>query len=170
MGSNLYSIGLSGLQSSNARINTTGQNTSNVDTEGYSRQRTSTSSSPVGGVVLRDTSRLVDNFISAQVRSDTSDFSYYDTYHSMMTVSDNLLAEDSVALTGYLDKAFNALQTANNDPTSASLRQLAHSSLNNLVEQYKTLSGMVTNQEGLVDEQLSSSLIDLNAITAKISV
>lgn len=169
MGSSLYSIGLSGLQSSNARINTTGQNTSNVDTEGYSRQRTSTSSSPVGGVVLRDTSRLVDNFISAQVRSDTSDFSYYDTYHSMMTVSDNLLAEDSVALTGYLDKAFNALQTANNDPTSASLRQLAHSSLNNLVEQYKTLSGMVTNQEGLVDEQLSSSLIDLNAITAKIS-
>ncbi|RBP82411.1 flagellar hook-associated protein FlgK [Marinomonas rhizomae] len=169
MASNLYSIGLSGLQSSNARINTAGQNTSNVDTEGYSRQRTDTTSSPVGGVVLRDTSRLVDNFVSAQVRSDTSDFSYYDTYHSLLTMSDSLLAEDSVALTGYLDKAFSALQAANNDPTSPSLRQLAHSSLNNLVDQYKTLSGMVSDQEDLVDQQLSSSLTDINAITTKIS-
>ncbi|MBU1293712.1 MAG: flagellar hook-associated protein FlgK [Gammaproteobacteria bacterium] len=169
MGSNLYSIGLSGLLSSNARINTTGQNTANVDTEGYSRQRTDTTSSPVGGVVLRDTSRLVDNFVSAQVRSDTSDFSYHDTYHSLLTASDSLLAEDSVSLTGYLDKAFSALQAANNDPTSPSLRQLAHSSLNNLVDQYKTLSRMVTDQENLVDQQLSTSLTDVNAITTKIS-
>lgn len=166
---NLYSIGLTGLQASNARINTTGQNTSNVDTEGYSRQRTDTISSPIGGVVLRDTARLVDNFVSAQMRSDRSDFNYYDTYHSMMTVSDNLLAEDSIALTGYLNDAFDALQTAANDPTSSSLRQLAHSSLNTLVEQYKTLSSIVTRQEVLVDEQLAASLGDLNTITAKIS-
>jgi flagellar hook-associated protein 1 FlgK len=169
MSSGLYSIGLTGLQSSNARINTTGQNTANVDTEGYSRQRTDTTSSVLGGVVLRDTSRLVDNFVSEQMRSDKSDFAYYDTYHSMMTVADNLLAEDSVALTGYLNKAFNALQTANNDPTSSSLRQLAHSSLNNLVEQYRTLSDIVSRQEKLADEQLSASLIDLNTITTKIS-
>ncbi|PJE53506.1 flagellar hook-associated protein FlgK [Marinomonas sp. BSi20584] len=169
MGSNLYSIGLSGLLSSNARINTTGQNTANVDTEGYSRQRTDTASSPVGGVVLRDTSRLVDNFVSAQVRSDTSDFSYYDTYHSLMAMSDNLLAEDSISLSGYLDKAFSALQAANNDPTSSSLRQLAHSSLNNLVGQYKALSNMVSGQESLVDQQLTTSLADINSITTRIS-
>ncbi|UTV98775.1 flagellar hook-associated protein FlgK [Marinomonas rhizomae] len=169
MGSSLYSIGLSGLQSSNARINTTGQNTSNVDTEGYSRQRTDTTSSPVGGVVLRDTSRLVDNFVSSQVRADTSTFSYYDAYQSMISTSDNLLAEDSISLNTYLNKSFDALQTVNNDPTSASLRQLAHSSLQNLVQQYHVLSGVVSDQEGLVDEQLSSSLEDLNAITSKIS-
>lgn len=169
MGSSLYSIGLSGLQSSNARINTTGQNTSNVDTEGYSRQRTDTTSSPVGGVVLRDTSRLVDNFVSSQVRSDTSTFSYYDAYQSMISTSDNLLAEDSISLNTYLNKSFDALQTVNNDPTSSSLRQLAHSSLANLVQQYHVLSGVVSDQEGLVDEQLSASLKDVNAITSKIS-
>jgi flagellar hook-associated protein 1 len=169
MGSSLYSIGLSGLQSSNARINTTGQNTANVDTEGYSRQRTDTASSPVGGVILRDTSRLVDNFVSAQVRSDTSTFSYYDAYQSMISTSDNLLAEDSISLNTYLNKSFDALQTANNDPTSSSLRQLAHSSLDNLVRQYHVLSGVVSDQESLVDEQISYSLEDLNAITTKIS-
>ncbi|QUX92926.1 flagellar hook-associated protein FlgK [Marinomonas sp. A3A] len=169
MGSNLYSIGLSGLLSSNARINTTGQNTANVDTEGYSRQRTNTVTSPMGGVVLQDTSRLVDKFVSTQVRSDVSDYSYHDTYSSLLSASDSLFAEDSVALTGYLDKAFGALQAANNDPTSSSLRELAHSSLNNLVNQYKTLSGMIEDQENLVDQQLETSLVDINAITSKIS-
>ncbi|MCB5162856.1 flagellar hook-associated protein FlgK [Marinomonas algarum] len=170
MGSNLYSIGLSGLQSSNARINTTGQNTANVNTEGYSRQRTDTVSSPgASGVLVRDTARLVDNFVSAQVRSDASEFSYYDTFRSLMTASDSLLSEDSVALTGYLDKAFSALQAANDDPTSSSLRQLAHSSLGSVVNQYKTLSTVVTRQQDLVDDQLSSSLTEVNAITSKIS-
>ncbi|WOD08205.1 hypothetical protein ONZ50_03385 [Marinomonas sp. GJ51-6] len=61
----------------------------------------------------------------------------------MMTVADGLLAEDSMVLTGYLNKAFHALQTANNDPTSSSLRELAYSSLNGLVEQYHTLSSVV---------------------------
>lgn len=166
---NLYTVGLTGLQSSNARINTTGQNTSNVDTEGYSRQRTDTTSSVLGGVVLRDTSRLVDNFVSTQIRSDTSKFSYYDAYHSMISTSDNLLAEDSISLNTYLNNSFDALQTVNNDPTSSSLRQLAHSSLENLVQQYHTLSEIVSEQEGLVDEQISASVGDLNTITSKIS-
>lgn len=169
MGSNLYTVGLSGLLASNARINTTGQNTSNVDTEGYSRQRTDTTSSYLGGVTLQETSRLVDHFVSAQARTDVANFSYFDTYNSMISVADNLLAEDSISLTKYMNEAFGALQTANNDPTSSSLRELAHLSLNNLVEQYKTLSGIVTRQENLADEQLSSTLKDVNAITAEIS-
>lgn len=169
MSSNLYSIGLSGLQSSNARINTTGHNTTNVNTEGYSRQRTDVVSSPAGGVVLRDTGRLVDQFVSSQIRSDTSEFNYYDTYRSMMSMSDELFSEESVSLSGYLDSAFTALQNANNDPTSSSLRQLAHSSLNNLVEQYNSLSNLVTRQEDLADDQISTSLVDINSITAKMS-
>ncbi len=169
MSSNLYSVGLTGLLSSNARINTTGQNTTNVDTEGYSRQRTDTVSSPVGGVVIRDTSRLVDNFVSQQVRTDTAKHSYYDAYLSMISTSDNLLAEDSISLNTYLNNSFDALQAVNNDPTSSSLRGLAYSSLENLVQQYQVLSGIVSDQEGLIDEQLGSSLDDLNAITSEIS-
>lgn len=169
MGSNLYSIGLSGLQSSNARINTTGQNTTNVNTEGYSRQRTDVTSSPTGGVVLRDTGRLVDQFVGSQVRSDTSDFNYYDTYRSMMSMSDELFSEKSVSLSGYLDSTFTALQNANNDPSSSSLRQLAHSSLNNLVKQYNTLSSIVTRQENLADEQMSASLVEINSITSRMT-
>ncbi|MGR0277973.1 flagellar hook-associated protein FlgK [Marinomonas dokdonensis] len=169
MGSNLYGIGLSGLQSSNARINTTGQNTANVDTEGYSRQKTNTSSSHLGGVEVRDTTRLVDNMINSQVRADTSNHSYYDTYNNMMSLSDGLLAEDSVSLNNYLNDAFKALQAVNNDPASPGLRNLAHSSLGSLVEQYKVLSSMTADQSRAVDNQLEASLKDLNSLTKQVA-
>jgi len=77
----LYSIGLSGLQSSTARITTTGQNTANVDTEGYSRQTTSTVSQSGGGVLVQDTDRIVNQYINQQVWNDTSDYNYYESYY-----------------------------------------------------------------------------------------
>lgn len=169
MGSGLYSIGLSGLQSSNARINTTGQNTANVDTEGYSRQRTTTVSSPTGAVRVKDTSRIVDKFVNDQVRTDTSDHSYYDTYHSMMSVSDGLLGESSVSLNSYLNKTFKALQDVNNDPTSSSLRELAHSSLKSLTSHYHTLAKLVGDQKTIADKKMETSLGELNNLTSQVA-
>mgnify|MGYP000002867515 CR=1 FL=1 len=169
MGSGLYSIGLSGLQSSNARINTTGQNTANVDTEGYSRQKTSTVSSPTGAVRIQDTSRIVDKFVNDQVRTDTSSHSYYDTYHSMMSTADGLLGENSVSLNNYLNKAFKSLHEVNNDPTSSSLRELAHSSLKDLTQHYHTLSKLVGEQKTIADKQTQTSLGELNNLTRQVA-
>ena len=169
MGSGLYSIGLSGLQSSNARINTTGQNTANVDTEGYSRQKTTTVSSPTGAVRIQDTARIVDKFVNDQVRKDTSAHSYYDSYHSMMSVSDDLLGESSVSLNHYLNKSFQALQDVNNDPTSSSLRELAHSSLKSLSGHYQTLAKLVGGQKEVADKKLETSLSELNNLTTQVA-
>ena len=123
----LYSIGLSGLQSSTARITTTGQNTANVDTEGYSRQTTATVSQSGGGVLIQDTDRIVNQYINQQVWSDTSNYNFYESYHSMMTSFDSVIGEDSVSISDYLDNAFSALQTANADPTDTAARSNAYS-------------------------------------------
>ncbi len=40
MGSGLFGIGVSGLQSFQTALNTTGHNIANVSTDGYSRQET----------------------------------------------------------------------------------------------------------------------------------
>ncbi|GAB3477249.1 flagellar hook-associated protein FlgK [Marinomonas epiphytica] len=169
MGSNLYTIGLSGLQASNARINTTGQNTANVDTEGYSRQRTNTNSSPVGGVEVRDTARVVNKMVNEQVRTDSSSHSYYETYHQLMSLSDGLLAEDSVSLNNYFNDAFEAIQAVNNDPASPALRNLAHDSLRSLVDQYNVLAGLADDQSRSVDNQLEASIADLNSLSKQVT-
>ncbi|MBJ7552781.1 flagellar hook-associated protein FlgK [Marinomonas spartinae] len=169
MGSNLYAIGLSGLQSSRARIDTTGQNTSNVDTAGYSRQKTSTIAEANGTVRIKDTARIVDKFVNEQVRNDVSAHSYYDTYHSIMSTSDQLLGEKSVSLNAYLSKTFKAIQDVNNDPTSSSLRDIAFSNIKDLVQHYHTLSNLVGEQKSIADKRLSTSVAELNNITGQIA-
>lgn len=165
----LYSIGLSGLQSSTARITTTGQNTANVDTEGYSRQNTATVSRSGGGVSIQDTDRVVNQYINQQMWNDTSNHSYYESYHSMMTSFDSILAEDSVSMNKYLDNAFGALQGVNSDPTDSAARAHAYSSFRELVAQYNELSGYVSEQRELASDEISNNVDNINQVTEQIA-
>lgn len=169
MSSSLYSIGLSGLQSSTARISTTGQNTANVDTEGYSRQKTTTVSVSGGGVRVQDTERIVNQYMNQQLWSDTSDYNYYETYKNMMSSFDSIIGEDSVSISAYIDKAFSALQTANSDPTDSAARANAYSGLNELVAQYNELASYITSQESLAKSDLINNVEAVNSITSQIA-
>ncbi|MBJ7549114.1 flagellar hook-associated protein FlgK [Marinomonas ostreistagni] len=165
----LYSIGLSGLQSSTARITTTGQNTANVDTEGYSRQTTATVSQSGGGVLIQDTDRIVNQYINQQVWSDTSNYSFYESYQSMMTSFDSVIGEDSVSISDYLDNAFSALQTANSDPTDTAARSNAYSNLKQLAAQYNDLANYISDQKTLANEELESNIDSINNLTDQIA-
>ena len=165
----LYSIGLSGLQSSTARITTTGQNTANVDTEGYSRQTTATVSQSGGGVLIQDTDRIVNQYINQQVWSDTSNYSFYESYQSMMTSFDSVIGEDSVSISTYLDNAFSALQTANSDPTDTAARSNAYSNLKQLAAQYNDLANYISDQKTLANEELESNIDSINNLTGQIA-
>ncbi|WCN10519.1 flagellar hook-associated protein FlgK [Marinomonas mediterranea] len=169
MGTSLLNIGLSGLQTSSARISTVGQNVSNVDTEGYNRQETATSSVLGGGVKINDTSRLVDQFRNQQVWSDNSKLNYYKTYSSMMDNMDNVVGEDSVSLNTYLSKSFTDLQTANSDPSSSSARNTAYSSFESLVQRYNEMASIVDEQKTTADKQINAVVESVNEITSQIS-
>ncbi|WP_067099964.1 flagellar hook-associated protein FlgK [Marinomonas atlantica] len=166
--SSLYSIGLSGLQSSTARISTTGQNTANVDTEGYSRQNTATVSRSGGGVLIQDTDRIVNHYINQQVWNDTSNHSYYESYRSMMSSFDAVVGEESVSISNYLDNAFSSLQNVNSDPTDSAARAHAFSSFRELVAQYNELSGYVSDQRELAGDEISTNVESINNITEQI--
>ncbi len=169
MSSSLYSIGLSGLQSSTARISTTGQNTANVDTEGYSRQSTSTVSVSGGGVRIQDTERVVNQYINQQLWSDTSTYNYYESYHSMMSSFDAIFGEESVSISTYVDNAFSALQTANSDPTDSAARSNAYANLDELVAQYNELADYISTQKNLANEEINDSIDTINNLTSQIS-
>lgn len=165
----LYSIGLSGLQSSTARITTTGQNTANVDTEGYSRQSTATVSRSGGGVLVQDTSRIINQYVNQQVWSDTSNHNFYESYHSMMTSLDAVMGEDSVSISNYLDTAFSSLQSVNNDPTDSAARAHAYSTFKELTSQYNEVASYVANQRELASNEITTNLEAINGITDQIA-
>ncbi|SBS25528.1 Flagellar hook-associated protein 1 [Marinomonas aquimarina] len=165
----LYSIGLSGLQSSTARITTTGQNTANVDTEGYSRQSTATVSRSGGGVLVQDTSRIINQYVNQQVWSDTSKHNFYDSYHSMMTSFDSVMGDESVSISNYLDTAFSSLQNVNSDPTDSSARAHAYSTFRELAAQYNEIADYVSNQRELASDEISNNVESINNITDQIA-
>ena len=81
----ILNIGARGVSAAQAGLNTTGQNISNVDTEGYSRQRvTQSSSNPLQnaqgifgqGVEITNVERLRDMFLDAQIREVKSDTAF----------------------------------------------------------------------------------------------
>lgn len=167
--SNLYSIGLSGLQSSTARITTTGQNTANVDTEGYSRQKTATVSQQGGGVRVQDTDRIVNKYLNQQLWSDTSNYNFYDSYHTKMRSFDSLFGEESVSVASYLENAFSALQVANSDTTDSAARGNAYEGFTQLVNQYNKLANFVTEQRTLATDELSNNNQMINDLTGQIA-
>ncbi|HSG51046.1 MAG TPA: flagellar basal body protein, partial [Rheinheimera sp.] len=72
MSDNLLRIGTSAVMSNTTLLNTTSNNIANVNTQGYSRQRTEFEPQMLGlGVGKGTTERLVNEFISSQLRRDT---------------------------------------------------------------------------------------------------
>ena len=79
----LLRIGVSGLQVSQNALTTTGNNITNANTPGYSRQRTNFEPQPsqyigVGylgsGVKVQGVQRVVDQLLIGQLRADTATF------------------------------------------------------------------------------------------------
>jgi flagellar hook-associated protein 1 FlgK len=77
----LISIGLSGLTASSAAMTTIGNNTANVDTQGYSRQQVMTTAGAqqnigVGfigtGTTLSDVRRIYNGYLDNQLQTSTS--------------------------------------------------------------------------------------------------
>ncbi|MFT2110677.1 flagellar hook-associated protein FlgK [Marinomonas sp. 2405UD68-3] len=169
MSASLYSIGLSGIQASSALITTTGQNTANVNTAGFNRQTTILTSTLNGGVAIRDTDRVVDQFLNQQVRADTSANNYYEKYHQLATTADEIVGDQSVSLNTYLDNMFSALQAANAEPTNLATRDIVHTNITNMVSQFNELAGFVDSQSDLVDGQLGTVINEINEIAGQIA-
>ncbi|MCZ2721199.1 flagellar hook-associated protein FlgK [Marinomonas sp. 15G1-11] len=169
MAASLYSIGLSGIQASNALITTTGQNTSNVNTAGFNRQTTVLSATLNGGVEIRDTERVVDQFLNQQVRSDTSANNYYDKYYQLASTANEIVGDQSVSINTYLDNMFSSLQSANAEPTNLATRDIALTDLTNMVNQFNELAGFVESQNTLANNQLGTVISEINEIAGQIA-
>ena len=95
---NILDIGISGLQAHQKALSVTGNNITNAGVEGYSRQEVSFSENDAqyiggvwvgSGVNVDSVSRVFDEFLTEQLRKDTSTFYQY----SALAATLNLLLE-----------------------------------------------------------------------------
>ena len=169
----LLGLGTQALRANQSALSTIGQNISNVNTDGYSRQVTNFTTLQTGsGVEVDDIQRITDKFLTKQLWTDISTYNQTSTYTEWSSRLDNLLATDTTSLSSALDDYFNALQDVVDDPTSTPNRELFIAQAQTLTQRFNSLDINLQVQadtmNGVLDDvaskinNISSSVADLN--------
>ncbi len=174
----LLSTGVSALNTSQSSLATTGHNISNVNTEGYSRQRVNQATLPANsegthyigaGVTVGGVERLYDDFLAIQVRNYTSQQAQNDAFATISNQISDVLGAQTSSLAGGLQAFFTAANEVANDPTSIAARQVLISEGESLSNRYNTLNNQLEQIDGQIDGSLETSIADINVISKGIA-
>lgn len=174
----LINIGLTGVLSHQTALNTTGNNITNANTPGYSRQEVQfdtqsgqrTGAGSVGsGVSITNIRRLANEFLSQQLREDTTLYGEQDTLRSELSRLDNLLGSETTGLSDALNNFFASLQNAAEDPASLPQRQLVLSEGQQVVNRFQALNQEFIQQRESVKTQMQQGVKDANTLLQSIA-
>jgi flagellar hook-associated protein 1 FlgK len=178
MGSSLLGIGVSGLQVFQNNLNTIGHNISNVNTDGYSRQRVESSTrlpqiSGSGftgsGVQAVSITRSFNSFVEANLRGSTSSAAEFEAFHALATQLDNVVADADAGVANSIQQFFNALQDVADSPSSTSAREVLLSEAENLSNQFNELASWFQNVRGQVNNEIKGNVAEINRLTSAIA-
>ena len=178
MSVSILNTALSGLAAFQRSLETTSNNISNVNTEGYSRQRVELSTSLeqytghgyVGtGVNVANITRSYDQFITGQVRSSTSAFNDVDSFHTLSAQLDNITADESTGLAPAMKAFFNAINDVANDPTAIPARQVMLTQADSLAQQFNTLNARFSSLRDQVNSNIDTAVTDVNGYAKQIA-
>ena len=167
----ILNTALSGLAAFQRSLETTSNNISNVNTEGYSRQRAELATSPeqytghgyVGtGVNVANITRSYDQFISNQVRTSTSTYNEVDSFYTLSAQIDNITADENTGLAPTIKEFFNAVNDVANDPTAISARQVLLTQADTLAHQFNTLDARLDTLREQVNTNIDTAVKDVN--------
>ncbi|MBQ91748.1 MAG: flagellar hook-associated protein FlgK [Marinobacter sp.] len=174
----LIGIGLTGILSQQAALNTTGNNITNANTPGYSRQEVlfetqegqRTGAGTIGsGVNVADIRRLANEYLVQQVREDSTLYGEQEALNSELTRLDNLLGGETTGLSNALNNFFASLQNAAEDPTSLPQRQLVLSEAQQVVNRFQALNQEFIQQRESIKTQMQQGVKDANTLLKSIA-
>lgn len=176
----LINIGLSGLNASTAAINTIGNNTANIDTDGYSRQQVRTTASVqisagngigyIGtGTTLQDVRRIYNGYLETQLHTSTALTADAAAYSNQASRTDTLLSDSSTGVTAQLSSFFTKLQTMSGNATQSAERTAFLTQASSLAARMNSIAGQLSTQNDNLNIQLSSYTDGVNELTTTIA-
>ncbi len=169
---------ISGLRAFQSALSTVSQNISNVETEGYSRQRVEFSNrnpTKLGdvffgqGVGVSDIDRIIDEFVVGNIREFSSTFNRLDMMDNFASRLENLIADEQGSLLPSMDGFFNAVNDVANDPASTAPRTVMLSQAENLQARFNSLATEMQKLDEEVDNRISFEVSDINGIITEIA-
>jgi len=170
----MLNIGSSALLAAQTSLATTSHNISNINTDGYSRQRTHQGTQPANfeggyyignGVGVTGVDRIFNQFLVNQLRTYTSAESQQDGFLTFSKQVDDLLGSSSLSISGGLEAFFNSVQEVANDPTSIAARQVMLTQGDLLANRFNTMDSQLGELDRQIDNTITASVKDINVLS-----
>lgn len=174
-------IASSGLRAANAALNTTGNNISNVDTLGYSRQAVTTEAAQAlrvfatygcagAGVETIAIERIRDSFYDVKYRENETRLGEYDIKAYYMRMIENYLTDDKISgFKTIYDKVSAALEEITKNSSSTSTKAEFVSTVKNLTDYFNNMYGNLQNLQADVNNEIKMRVDEINSIAQDIA-
>ena len=176
------SIAGSGLSTYQVAMNTTANNVSNVQTEGYSKQVTTRTAknalrinakygSAGTGVEATEITQSRDFYYDTKYWNNQTKVGLYGTRYEYNKQIENYFTDDGeTGFSSVLATMFNNLDTLKNSSGDSSVRNQFISSASSLAEYFKSMSEGLNELQEDLNSQVKSCVDNINAIAEKISI
>jgi flagellar hook-associated protein 1 FlgK len=176
---NLFNTGKSALFTSRAALATTGHNISNVNTEGYSRQRVEQESANPqklgnvvfgSGVKISSIQRINDEYLTRQLANETKSLGQYEEKEIALSQADAIFNElNNEGLNRLMSRFFNEFRKLGNEPESEALRATVRESTEQLVGDFHRLSRSIQDIQKNIDVRIESNVRQANELIERIA-
>ena len=180
--SDIYGIAKSGLQAYKERLAVTGQNIANVGNEGYARREAvvgevKSSSADVlqlsqntsFGVKIDGITRAFDQFISTQLHSSQSNYSFAESQTLILNKIEELMLPKTGGVRTAINDFFGALNAASQDASDIAARSVAIDAANTLSYSISSVARGANNLRSEVAQNLKDNVGSVNNILAELS-
>lgn len=174
---NLLSTGISGLSAAQLALNTVGNNISNTDTDGYSRQvvqqtaRVTQSNGRYtvgGGVDVVSVQRAYSEYLTSAVRNSNASLQRATTFNDLASTLNSVLA-GSGDLQGALDDFYGAFGTVADAASNTSSRQALLGSAGSMAAIFNTLGQQLGQQQNQINAQIGNTVDSINSVIGNIA-
>ena len=176
---NALHVGYSGLNAAQIGIDTTGHNISNVETEGYTRQRVVTSAAtPLSiapgqrgnGVEVQEIARIFDSFVYGRYTS-TSEANEYTGFmrQTLEELSTYFPEIDNVGIKADMQTYYNLWQSFADNPENNAMKIALAQQTMTMSEHIQQTATQVRDLQGEMNEQLKVSIDEVNRVGREIA-
>ncbi|MBN3767090.1 flagellar hook-associated protein FlgK [Burkholderia sp. Ac-20365] len=178
MSSNLFSIGLSGLNAAQWGLTTTGQNISNQATPGYSVERPVYSESSgqytgsgfIGsGVSTTTVQRQYSQYLTTELNNAQSQSGSLNSYYNLIAQLNNMVGSPTSGISSAITSYFTGMQNVANDASNPAMRQSAISTAQSLADQINAAGDQYDQLRANVNTQLGDTVKQINTYSAQIA-
>lgn len=174
---NLLGIGVTGLSAAQVALNTVGNNISNTNTDGYSRQLVQQSDRITqsngrytvgGGVDVVSVQRAYSDYLTSAMWSSNASLQRASTYNDLAGTLNSVFS-GSGDLQKALDDFYGAFSTVASAAGSTTGRQGLLGSAGTMAAVFNTLGRQLGLQQGQVESQVGNTVKSINSVIGNIA-